>query len=80
MPNEYRDRAVECWRLARETMIPEFRATLIEMAQAWMRLHDWAERNARSDIVYQTPERPPVVQQQQQQQQEEPPTPDKPKK
>jgi FKBP-type peptidyl-prolyl cis-trans isomerase (trigger factor) len=32
---------------------------LIEMAQAWLRLADQAERNQQNDVVYETPRRKP---------------------
>ena len=70
MSNAYRERAVECVRLARRVSDPRQRAVLQEMARAWLRLHDQAEKNARTDVTYETP--PPrhsTPQQPQQQQQ-----------
>jgi hypothetical protein len=71
MRTDYRERALECFQLANETTNPGHRARLLEMAQAWMRLHDQAEKNAKLDLTYEMP--PPrqqsVPQQQQQQQQ-----------
>jgi hypothetical protein len=52
MPNEYRHRAVECLRLANECNDPQNRASLLEMAQAWLRLLDQAEKNSQVDIPY----------------------------
>jgi hypothetical protein len=72
MSKEYRARAEECWRLAAAASSPEHRASLLEMAQAWMRLHDQAARNAKSDLTYETPPRREAVVQQQQQQQPPP--------
>jgi hypothetical protein len=77
MSGAYRQRALECWRLAAATSNAAHRATLMEMAQAWMRLHEQAGRNAQLDLTYETP--PPgrvsQPQQQQQQQQQQPPLP-----
>src|SRR5262245_459997 len=53
----YRDRAAECLRLANEATNPRHRASLLEMAQAWMRLSDQAERNSLADLSYETPPR-----------------------
>jgi len=67
----YRDNAAECLRLASESSNPSTRASLLRMAEAWVRLHDQAEKNAQLDLTYETP--PPrrsVPQQQQQQQQQ----------
>jgi hypothetical protein len=55
---DYRGRAGECLRLANETANPTHRASLIEMAQAWLRLIDQAEKNRLSDLTYETPQRP----------------------
>jgi hypothetical protein len=52
MPNEYRHRAAECLRLANECNDPQNRALLLEMAQAWLRLLDQAEKNSQVDIPY----------------------------
>jgi hypothetical protein len=68
--NAYRERAAECFRLARRVNDPRQRALLLEMARAWLRLHDQAEKNARADVTYETPpprQRIPQVPQQQQQ-------------
>jgi hypothetical protein len=50
--------------------------TLTEMAAAWFRLAEQAEKNLTTDLVYETPprqpEKPVVLQQQQQQQQIQP--------
>jgi hypothetical protein len=42
-PEEFRRHADECLRLARETTIPEHRASLLGMAQSWRRLADIRE-------------------------------------
>jgi hypothetical protein len=46
LPEEFRRHADECLRLARETTIPEHRASLLSMAQSWRRLAEM--REARS--------------------------------
>jgi nitrate reductase assembly molybdenum cofactor insertion protein NarJ len=55
--DDYRDRAVECLRLAGETVDPVQKASLIEMAQAWLLLFDQARKNSLNDLVYETPPR-----------------------
>jgi hypothetical protein len=68
--NAYRERAAECFRLARRVNDPRQRALLLEMARAWLQLHDQAEKNARADVTYETPppqQSIPQVPQQQQQ-------------
>jgi uncharacterized protein YecT (DUF1311 family) len=49
---------------------PRQRALLLEMARAWLRLHDQAEKNARADVTYETPPPQDSVPQQPQQQQQ----------
>jgi hypothetical protein len=68
--NAYRERAAECFRLARRVRDPRQRALLLEMARAWLRLHDQAEKNARTDVTYETPPPQQSVPQQPQQQQQ----------
>jgi hypothetical protein len=68
---DYRDNAAECLRLASEATNPSTRASLLRMAEAWLRLHEQAERNALSDLSYETPPRQQSVPQQQQQQQQQ---------
>jgi hypothetical protein len=67
-PEEYRHYAVSCMQLAARTSDPTEKAHLLEMARAWHNLIDQAERNGRTDLVYETPwpkaERRPIVQQQ----------------
>jgi hypothetical protein len=58
MADEYRERAVECLRLANESNNATQRASLIEMAFAWLRLHDQAVKNSQVDLTYETPPRP----------------------
>jgi hypothetical protein len=67
---DYRDNAAECLRLASEATNPSMKTSLLRMAEAWHRLSDQAERNAKADLSYETPPpRQSVPQQQQQQQQ-----------
>jgi hypothetical protein len=68
---DYRDNAVECLRLANEAANPATRASLLRMAESWHRLYDQAERNALSDLFYETPLPPTTVSQQQQQRAED---------
>jgi hypothetical protein len=69
MSTSYRERAAECLRLAHETTNPQHRASLLEMAQSWLRLQDQAVKNSHADLSYETPPQQTVPQQQQQQQQ-----------
>ena len=52
---DYRERAVECLRLANEASNPSLRASLIDRALSWLRLFDQAEKNSRSDLAYEAP-------------------------
>ena len=69
-PEAYRHYAASCMRLAAQIGDPVQKAHLLEMARAWHNLIDQAERNSKTDLVYETPppkaERQPIVQQQQQ--------------
>jgi hypothetical protein len=68
--HEYQERAAECLQLANEATSPRHRARLLEMAQSWLRLLEQAEKNAQSDLAYETPPpRESITQMQQQQQQ-----------
>jgi hypothetical protein len=71
MANEYRDRAAECLHLAHGLKDPQQRAILREMARAWLRLSDQAEKNSQADLSYKTAPDPPSVSQQPQQQQQQ---------
>ncbi len=53
---EYRLRAQHCLDIATGLHSPD-KLTLLEMAQAWLRLADQAERNRKNDVVYETPRR-----------------------
>ncbi len=52
---EYRRRAAGCILIAEETADSASRLQLMEMAQAWFRLAEQAEKNSRTDLVYETP-------------------------
>jgi hypothetical protein len=52
---QYQRHAAECLLLAEQVADPADKAGLLAMAQAWSRLADLAERNARTDVVYETP-------------------------
>jgi hypothetical protein len=62
---EYRLNAVNCATVAEQSDDPAIRADLLATAHAWCTLADQAERNSRTDLVYETPDPQPVVQQQQ---------------
>jgi hypothetical protein len=59
MANDYRERAAECLRMANETVSFDHRASLLDMALAWLRLHDQAEKNSQTDLAFETSTRPP---------------------
>jgi hypothetical protein len=75
--DEYRRLAANCVSMAERVTDHQFKASLVDMAGAWLRLAEQAEKNSRTDLVYETPPRPSaqVVQQQQQQQQQQQPEP-----
>jgi hypothetical protein len=52
----YLARARHCLDIA-SALDPSRRLILLEMAQAWTRLAEQAERNRKSDLVYETPKR-----------------------
>jgi hypothetical protein len=53
---DYLARARHCLDIASAMDSPR-RLILLEMAQAWTRLAEQAERNRRSNLVYETPRR-----------------------
>ncbi len=53
---QYLARARHCLDIA-SAIDSSRRLVLLEMAQAWMRLAEQAERNRKSDLVYETPRR-----------------------
>jgi hypothetical protein len=69
--DEYRVRAANISALAKRESSSSSRAEFEHLAMAYLRLADQADKNAMSDIVYETPMERPQVQQQQQ------PQPDK---
>jgi hypothetical protein len=52
---EYRRNAAKCLEMADGTSDGITRLVLIEMAHAWLRLAEQAEKNSRLDLVYETP-------------------------
>jgi hypothetical protein len=50
-PQTYRLQAELCVRQAEYSKTPQHRASLLEMAQTWMRLADWAEAPSRAVAV-----------------------------
>ena len=52
---EYRHHAGKCLALAEESTDPVVRLGLIDMAHAWLRLAEQAEKNSQVDLVYETP-------------------------
>ncbi len=57
--DEYRLHAVLCLKLANEITDERGKSALIDMAQAWKRLAEQAEKNSALDIVYETPAKTP---------------------
>jgi hypothetical protein len=76
---DYRRNAASCMRLADQTNDPAARAFLLDMARAWHNLANQAERNSRTDLVYETPPNPPQERPVTQQQQQIQPDKDEPK-
>ncbi|HLQ94482.1 MAG TPA: hypothetical protein VK148_31050 [Xanthobacteraceae bacterium] len=66
-PERYRHHAVACLQLAARTSDHMQKAHLIEMARVWHNLIDQAERNSKTDLVYETPPKAEAQPQQQQQ-------------
>lgn len=54
---EYRAYAAECLRLAGAARYQRDKYALAEMARMWFRLAEQAEKNSRTDVVYETPRR-----------------------
>jgi len=54
-PDRYRQNAIDCLRLSDETHDADAKAALLDMAQSWVRLADQAQKNLRTDLVYETP-------------------------
>ena len=51
----YRANAAECVAMASSMTDANNRASLLNMASAWLRLAELAEKNGRTDLVYETP-------------------------
>jgi len=51
----YRRFAAECVHRAAGSADVQFKAIWIDMAGAWLKLADKAEKNSRADLVYETP-------------------------
>jgi hypothetical protein len=49
---DYRDNATECLRLANQTSNASMKASLLQIAQSWLKLYDQATKNSQADIVY----------------------------
>ena len=67
--DEYRAKAALLAAQARRDKNPATRAQLKGLERGYLRLAVQADKNAMTNIVYETPEPRPAVQQQQQQQQ-----------
>lgn len=52
---DYERYAAECLLLSVQTTDPAAKARMMAVAQIWARLAELAEKNARNDIVYETP-------------------------
>ena len=70
--NAYRAKANEFMAKAKRESNPALRLQYEQFAQSYLRLAEQADRNQRTDIVYETPQSPAAgVQQQQRQQQQQ---------
>jgi hypothetical protein len=58
-PDYYRQHALECLRLA-NTNESSTKAVLIDMAQAWIKLAEQAQKNRRPDLVSEAPSPRPL--------------------
>ena len=70
--DEYRLKAAEINATAKFETAPAVRVQLENIALAYLRLADQADKNAACDLIYETPPPRPAVAQQQQQQQPQP--------
>jgi hypothetical protein len=71
----YRAKAADLNARAARERTPALRSELENLALAYLRLAEQADRNARTDLVYESPSpraAPPAQPQQQQQQQQQP--------
>jgi hypothetical protein len=76
--DDYRHNAANCLAVAEQMVDPSARAVLIAMARSWHLLADQAERNSKTDLVYETPPPRPPQQPAAHQQQQIQPDNDKP--
>jgi hypothetical protein len=53
-PEDYRRKAADCLYLTQRLADEQSRRLLLEMARVWIGLAVRAERNAKTDIVYET--------------------------
>jgi hypothetical protein len=70
--DQYRIRAGDLAAFARAERDPFQKAEFERLSQAYLRLADQADRNSRTDLVYETPSGSPDLPQAQQQQQAQP--------
>jgi hypothetical protein len=61
MREDYRRHAAECVALAEQTSDPIAKLTYVGLARAWLGLADLADKNAHTDIVYESPQKSPHV-------------------
>ena len=54
----YRDHATDCLALAGDASDVRHRLALLDIARVWLDLADQAEKNAATDLVYETPPPP----------------------
>jgi hypothetical protein len=59
--DDYRQHALECLRLANDTHESSTKAALIDMAQAWIKLAEQAQRNRQLATDPHAPERVPIA-------------------
>ena len=69
--DECRVRAAELHGKSKQETDPFLRGELEQLAHGYLRLAEQADRNAASDLVYESPPERPNVQQQQQPQQQQ---------
>ena len=55
--DRYRAYASDCLRLGGTISDPTYKAVLLDMARAWVRLAEQAEKNSHLDLVYEPPAR-----------------------
>ena len=58
---QYRRRAQYCLEVARTLTDRGRKLVALDMAQAWLKLAERAEKNRTVDIVYETPRRPDAL-------------------